>query len=114
MPSHGTLTLYIDDKAVGSAEIKTQLGNFSLVGEGLNVGKDVGEPVTDDYPPVGVRRRHNQAGDRRRLRRALRRPGEGSRRDDEPGMTRSSGMGSLAIAGPVRGEDGSSAMHVGG
>jgi hypothetical protein len=26
-------------------------------------------------------------------------------------MTRSSGMGSLAIAGPVRGGDGSSAMH---
>jgi arylsulfatase len=27
----------------------TQPGNFSLVGEGLNVGKDPGEPVTDDY-----------------------------------------------------------------
>jgi len=50
MPTHGTLTLYIDDQAVGSAEIKTQPGNFSLVGEGMNVGKDVGEPVTDDYP----------------------------------------------------------------
>ena len=32
------------------AEIMTQPGNFSLVGEGLNVGKDPGEPVTDDYP----------------------------------------------------------------
>jgi hypothetical protein len=50
MPAHGTLTLYIDDEAVGSAEIKTQPGNFSLVGEGLNVGRDGGEPVTDDYP----------------------------------------------------------------
>jgi arylsulfatase len=50
MPTHGKLTLYINDKAVGSAEIKTQPGNFSLVGEGLNVGKDPGEPVTDDYP----------------------------------------------------------------
>jgi hypothetical protein len=28
----------------------TQPGNFSLVGEGLNVGKDPGEPVTTDYP----------------------------------------------------------------
>lgn len=27
----------------------TQPGNFSLVGEGLNVGRDPGEPVTDDY-----------------------------------------------------------------
>ncbi|MGH8829091.1 MAG: arylsulfatase, partial [Jiangellaceae bacterium] len=52
MPTHGTLTLYIDDRAVGSAEIKTQPGNFSLVGEGLNVGKDAGEAVTDDYPGV--------------------------------------------------------------
>jgi arylsulfatase A-like enzyme len=50
MPTHGTLTLYIDDEAVGSAEIKTQPGNFSLVGEGLAVGRDGGEPVTDDYP----------------------------------------------------------------
>ena len=28
----------------------TQPGNFSLVGEGLNVGKDPASPVTDDYP----------------------------------------------------------------
>ncbi len=49
MPTHGTLTLYLDERAVGSAEIKTQPGNFSLVGEGLLVGKDGGEPVTDDY-----------------------------------------------------------------
>ena len=32
MPTHGTLTLYIDDQAVGSGQIKTQPGNFSLVG----------------------------------------------------------------------------------
>ncbi len=49
MPTHGTLTLYINDKAVGSAQIKTQPGNFSLVGEGLCVGRDGGEPVTHDY-----------------------------------------------------------------
>jgi hypothetical protein len=51
--THGTLTLYVGERAVGSGQIKTQPGNFSLVGEGLNVGKDVGEPVTDDY--VGER-----------------------------------------------------------
>ena len=27
-----------------------QLGKFSLAGEGLNVGKEGAEPVTDDYP----------------------------------------------------------------
>jgi arylsulfatase len=50
MPTHGTLTLFIGDRAVGSGQIKTQPGNFSLVGEGLNVGRDGGEPVTDNYP----------------------------------------------------------------
>jgi hypothetical protein len=34
---------------VGEGEITTQPGNFSLVGEGLNVGRDPAEPVTDDY-----------------------------------------------------------------
>jgi arylsulfatase len=50
MPTSGTLSLYIDDAKVGEGHIITQPGNFSLVGEGLNVGKDPGEPVTDDYP----------------------------------------------------------------
>jgi arylsulfatase A-like enzyme len=49
MPAEGTLTLHIRDKAVGSAMIKTQPGKFSLAGEGLNVGRDGGEPVTSDY-----------------------------------------------------------------
>jgi len=50
MPATGTLSLYIDDRKVGEGRITTQPGNFSLVGEGLNVGKDPAEPVTDDYP----------------------------------------------------------------
>jgi arylsulfatase A-like enzyme len=49
MPTTGTLSLFIDDEKVGEGQIITQPGNFSLVGEGLNVGKDPGEPVTDDY-----------------------------------------------------------------
>jgi arylsulfatase len=49
MPTEGTLTLHIRDQAVGSAQIKTQPGRFSMAGEGLNVGKDGGEPVTPDY-----------------------------------------------------------------
>ena len=50
MPTTGTLSLYIDDEKVGEGEIMTQPGNFSLVGEGLNVGRDPAEPITDDYP----------------------------------------------------------------
>jgi arylsulfatase A-like enzyme len=49
MPATGTLSLFIDDEKVGEGQIMTQPGNFSLVGEGLNVGKDPGEPVTSDY-----------------------------------------------------------------
>ena len=50
MPTEGTLTLHMRDQAVGEGRIKTQPCKFSLAGEGLNVGKDGGEAVTDDYP----------------------------------------------------------------
>jgi hypothetical protein len=50
MPATGTLSLFIDDEKVSEGQIITQPGNFSLVGEGLNVGRDPAEPVTDDYP----------------------------------------------------------------
>jgi hypothetical protein len=50
MPTTGTLSLFVDDEKVGEGQIMTQPGNFSLVGEGLNVGRDPAEPVTSDYP----------------------------------------------------------------
>jgi arylsulfatase A-like enzyme len=50
IPTSGTLTLYVDDEKVGEAHIKTQPAKFSLAGEGLNVGREGAEPVTDDYP----------------------------------------------------------------
>jgi arylsulfatase A-like enzyme len=46
----GMLSLYYGDKKVGEGRIKTQPGFFSLAGEGLCVGRDSGEAVTDDYP----------------------------------------------------------------
>ncbi len=45
----GTLTLYIDDAEVGSAEIMTQPGIFALTGDGLCVGRDSASPVSPDY-----------------------------------------------------------------
>ncbi len=45
----GTLTLYIDDQAVGSGEIVTQPGYFCVVGDGICVGRDDASPVTPDY-----------------------------------------------------------------
>ncbi len=46
----GMLSLYHGDRKVGEGRIKTQPGYFSLAGEGLCVGRDSGEAVTDDYP----------------------------------------------------------------
>ncbi len=48
--STGILSLYHGDHKVGEGRIKTQPGYFSLAGEGLCVGRDSGEAVTDDYP----------------------------------------------------------------
>jgi arylsulfatase len=48
--ANGTLSLYYGDLKVGEGRIRTQPGNFSLVGEGLTIGRSSGEPVTDDYP----------------------------------------------------------------
>ena len=46
----GTLTLYHGDHEVGKGSIKTQLGAFAVAGAPLFVGRQSGEPVTDDYP----------------------------------------------------------------
>jgi arylsulfatase len=46
----GTLSLFHGDKKVGEGHIRVQPGAFSLAGEGLTVGRDSGEPLTDDYP----------------------------------------------------------------
>jgi arylsulfatase A-like enzyme len=49
MSAVGTLTLYVDDEVVGSAEITTQPGFFGLTGDGLCVGRDGNSPVSPDY-----------------------------------------------------------------
>ncbi len=45
----GMAALYINDQNVAEARIKTQPAKFSIAGEGLNVGKDGGQPVSSDY-----------------------------------------------------------------
>ncbi len=46
----GALSLYHGDVKVGERRIKTQPGKFSLTGDGLCVGRDSSDPVTQDYP----------------------------------------------------------------
>ena len=110
----GMLSLYYGDKKVGEGRIKTQPGYFSLAGEGLCVGRDSGEAVTDDYPgtsPHTLHRRHDQARRRGRQRRALPRPGAPGAGDARPGVTELAALRAHAIrltGAPVR------AAHRGG
>ncbi len=46
----GILSIYHGDRKVGEARIRTQLGAFAVAGSGLYVGRNPGEPVTQDYP----------------------------------------------------------------
>ena len=52
MKTNGTATLFINDKQVGQQDIMTQLGPFSVAGEGFMVGRCAGAPVTPDYAGV--------------------------------------------------------------
>jgi arylsulfatase len=47
--SIGTANLYINDKQVGTSSMKAQVGKFTLVGDGLCVGYDSGDPVSKLY-----------------------------------------------------------------
>ncbi len=49
METKGTLTLFINDEQAGQQDISTQLGAFSVCGEGFMVGRCAGMPVTTDY-----------------------------------------------------------------
>jgi arylsulfatase len=48
--STGILSLYHGEEKVGEGRIRTQPGKFMIAGEGLCIGRDGGETVTDDYP----------------------------------------------------------------
>jgi arylsulfatase len=51
--SIGTTKLYVNDKEVGSAPMTVQVGPFTLVGDGLCVGFDSGDPVSKQYQSPG-------------------------------------------------------------
>jgi arylsulfatase len=45
----GTSVLYVNDARVATMDVKVQPSFFSLSGEGNNVGRDRGQPVSSDY-----------------------------------------------------------------
>jgi arylsulfatase A-like enzyme len=51
--SLGTAKLYINDKEVATAPLTVQVGKFTLVGDGLCVGFDSGDPVSKLYKSPG-------------------------------------------------------------
>jgi arylsulfatase len=46
--ANGTVTLYVNDKAVGSGKFRTQPGKFALAGEGLVIGRMGADSVTKE------------------------------------------------------------------
>ena len=49
--SHGTARLYVDDQVADEGPMRTQIGKFTLCGDGLCVGYDSADPVSRHYPP---------------------------------------------------------------
>jgi arylsulfatase len=45
----GKAQLYIDDRVVAEGPLKTQAGHFTLGGDGLCVGYDSDDKVTEEY-----------------------------------------------------------------
>ena len=48
------MQLYVNDKAVADGPMKTQLGKFTLSGDGLCVGFDSGDAVSPEYTTPGT------------------------------------------------------------
>ena len=51
--SIGTMQLYVNGKPVAKGPMKAQVGKFTLVGDGLCVGYDSGDPVSKLYKSPG-------------------------------------------------------------
>jgi arylsulfatase len=52
--SLGTTTLYVDEKPVATGPMRAQIGKFTLSGDGLCVGYDSGDNVSDQYQNPGT------------------------------------------------------------
>nr|MBP7239016.1 hypothetical protein [Saprospiraceae bacterium] len=51
--SIGTAKLYVNDKEVATGPMRAQVGKFTLVGDGLCVGYDSGDNVSQLYKSPG-------------------------------------------------------------
>ena len=51
--SLGKTTLYVNEQVAAQGDMKTQLGKLTLSGDGLCVGRDSGDAVSEDYKSPG-------------------------------------------------------------
>jgi arylsulfatase len=51
--SVGTMKLYVNDKVVAEGPMRTQAGKFTLAGDGLCIGYDSGDAVSQEYKTPG-------------------------------------------------------------
>jgi hypothetical protein len=51
--SLGKTTLYINEKIVAQGEMRSQAGKFTLSGDGLCIGRDSGDAVSEEYKSPG-------------------------------------------------------------
>lgn len=51
--SHGETTLYVNEEVVAQGRMKTQPGKFTLSGDGLCIGRDSGDAVSEEYRSPG-------------------------------------------------------------
>ncbi|MHC9296359.1 arylsulfatase [Mycobacterium sp. LTG2003] len=52
--SHGTTSLYVDDKVAAKGPMRAQVGKFTLAGDGLCIGFDSGDNVSQHYKNPGT------------------------------------------------------------
>ena len=52
--SLGKAKLYVNDKVVAQGNMKTQAGKFTLSGDGLCIGRDSGDAVSEEYKSPGT------------------------------------------------------------
>jgi arylsulfatase A-like enzyme len=52
--SYGTTTLYVDNNVVAEGPMKAQVGKFTLSGDGLCIGFDSGDNVSQEYKNPGT------------------------------------------------------------
>ncbi len=49
--SHGTAKLYVNERVVAEGPMRSQIGKFTLCGDGLCIGRDSADSVTKEYTP---------------------------------------------------------------